>query len=85
MRAETKIALEEWLAELERLQAKPNHAGHTTRELAQEWKCSERLVKDRLRTLLDAGRLSVGTRAMRRIDGRPCPIPTYLLIKGKKR
>lgn len=77
------IHVEEWLKELEEL-SKRSDDGHTVWEISENTGLSEKVVRERLKTASVLGRLRVGRRSSRTIDGRPTLVPVYLVTGTKK-
>lgn len=75
-RSTSDITVNEWLAELERLQRRSDE-GATTDELAEAWGCHRMTALVRLRQLVRQGRVVCGFRQSERIDGRPYRVPVY--------
>ena len=78
------ITVEEWLAELERLQQKagvPQDGEYTTVELSQQTGKNKRWVLERLAEAKATGRLAVGRRRVECVDGRMGWVGTYRLLR----
>lgn len=73
------IREDEWLAELQRLQAGPDSEGLTTRELLVIWKCGKDTALKRLRELSDAGRIVVCYKKVLGLNGRMTTASSYKL------
>jgi hypothetical protein len=81
VRADTKAAMNDWLAAL----GKPrSDDGQSAAELSAAWGVCNKTVMERLRALHQAGRLSVGKRQTTNLIGRSCSTPVYRLLKAKR-
>jgi predicted ArsR family transcriptional regulator len=80
VRAETKAAMDDWLAST----VKTEDVGETADELATRWQVTIKAARERLQMLSAAGKLTVGQRTVTRIDGRRCCVPVYVVTLGKK-
>jgi len=79
-----RITVDEWIAELERINPRQSDEGLTALELASAWSVSKKTAYDRLHALKKAGRVIIGRRATETLDGRESTTPVYRLKKGKK-
>lgn len=86
MKTEPKIALEEWLAELQRLGDRSDE-GLTAHEWAEAMGVEHECALRRLNKAKAAGWLKVGRRKVVKLDGVAGLIPVYQIInpKGGKR
>lgn len=81
------ITVDQWQAEMERVLARRSDDGQTAGEIAAELGRNVKWVRGRLAALASQGRLVVGRRESRSIDGRPTTIPVYTITEvshGKK-
>ncbi|MGQ0721014.1 MAG: hypothetical protein ACT4PE_05500 [Candidatus Eiseniibacteriota bacterium] len=85
--ANVVIREDEWRRELERVMPKSDDKGMTARELSHTFGVSARTMRERLRVLYDAGRIGVGKRNTRSLDGRPATTPVYWILPeaGRKK
>lgn len=82
MKPEPKIALAEWLAEMQRLSARSDE-GLTTEEWGAEMGLSKDYVLERLKKASRAGWLIVGRRVGENLIGKKCYTPVYQIVKRK--
>lgn len=81
------MAVDQRQMELERALSRPSDSGQTAQEIASELGRDVTWVRRRLGVLATQGRLVVGRRESRSIDGRPTTIPVYTITEvshGKK-
>jgi hypothetical protein len=85
--SEMKITEDQWLAELQALEALPGGggpAGFTMRQYAAHEGCGLSTARVRLRKRIDAGQIEyAGDRPEQSLDNRPRPVPVYRVVKGK--
>lgn len=81
------ITESEWIAELERLITIDNcNDGYkTVNELIKETGHSDRWVRDRLILVKEAGRLELGYKQIRALNGRLCKITAYRIKPDDKK
>jgi len=73
-----KITADEWLAELDRINALTTPDGFTTAELSDELGVSTKLAREKLRQGIGAGVIEcVGRVPRNRIDGQRSLVPAY--------
>jgi len=78
------IRLDEWLDELKSLR-KESVDGFTSTDVAGKMGRSLTWTRGMMRRAFEAGKLTmVGTREMTRMDGRPCWVPVYRVVKKAK-
>lgn len=77
------IHVDEWLKELAELSLRSDE-GHTVWEISEATGMSEKVVRERLKKAATMGKLRVGRRSTRTIDGRPSLTPVYF-ITGKSK
>lgn len=82
MKSGPKIALEEWLAEMQRLSARSDE-GLTAMEWAAEMGVSHGLILQQLKLAQGKGWLKVGRRQTTTLDGKPHLSPVYQIVKPK--
>lgn len=82
MESEAPFTVEELLEQIRR-EAREEHEGLTSREIAERLGLSQQAVTDRLRELQASGRLGVSWRRARRIDGRTYFAPVYYIEEGQ--
>ena len=58
-----------------------NDPGMTSRELSALWGSKATATKERIRTLLNSGKLKLGWRKIERIDGLTTTVPVYKIVK----
>lgn len=77
------ISFDEILKEIARIsEIKPN--GFTVREMVVETGQSENWCRNKLRELIDEGKVAcVGRTTVTRIDGTKTPVPAYNLVRKK--
>ena len=75
-----EITHEELLAEIERIES-GNQDGATVTELAEQTGRSRDVILSRLKLAAKEGRLIVGRKVIRSIDGRPAWAPCYKIVK----
>lgn len=75
-----EITHEELLAEVERVE-NGHDDGATVTELAEHTGRSRLVILNRLKAAAKEGRLVVGRRVIRSIDGRPLWAPCYKIVK----
>jgi len=77
-----RISIEEWLKELDGLQAaQPD--GFTTRELAAAKNVSQQRAGEIMRNLVHGGvMICSGRRRETSMDGKPCYVPVYKIAAG---
>ena len=80
-----EISCEEWLAELERLSARPNSKGHTASELAEAMGVHIKEMRGRLAKLKAVGRLRIEFGKRESLDGRQSTVPLYSVVKAGKK
>jgi len=78
------ITLEELLAEVERIDGS-HQDGATVTELAEQTGRSRLVILNRLKAAAKEGRLVVGRKPVRSIDGRPLWAPCYKITKRQHR
>ena len=81
------ISLDEWLLEIDELQAANDELGKkakTTQELAAESGLDTSTITNRLKKLHREGRLGVVQVERTRIDRRICRVPAYYVLKPPK-
>ena len=76
------ITLEEWRAEMERLNQLEDVGGVTVREMAKRTGHGVIWVQNKIRRLIERGEWAcLGRKAITTIDSRTCTTPTYGPIK----
>lgn len=77
---------EEWIAEVEKLQAESQSVGKgvTTREIRDATGMGILRIRNILRKLKSAGRLIVTTKAFEAIAGPPQVVPSYIIRPDKR-
>ena len=78
------ISEAEWRSALEKALGRSSDKGATARELGQSMGVSNKTTLNRLRILMDAGRLEVGWRQTSTMSGIPGRVPVYWLVSSKK-
>jgi len=74
----------DWLIELDNIRHKSNNDdGYSTRELAEIWKCSEKLARKRISVGMQKGLFTLGKKNIKRIDGIITPITVYCYKKKR--
>lgn len=77
------IRLDEWLKELTEYKHQ-SADGFTSAEMAKTSGKSLAWTRTMMRKAFDEGRITmVGTRESTRIDGKPCWVPVYQIVKKK--
>lgn len=80
-----RITQDEWLKELQRIQAS-SPDGLTANEWQKRLGQCIQVVRERLRDGIRAGLIEYnGTRDSCRMDGVPCKVPVYRVVEKKKR
>lgn len=83
MASKHEITDEQWVSEMLRF-SQANDPGLTMREWAAKWDVSDRTALFRIRRAVEAGLMSVGRRAVTRIDGVGGVKPVYRVVKKAK-
>lgn len=79
------IREDEWLREIERLSRPKDSEGKTVAEWMTALRCSKGKVWAALKAAMALGWLVVGHRSASRIDGVPCTVPVYRIVKPKRK
>jgi len=79
------IELDEWLAELGRLEHVSAEEGFTAAEVRESTGLGHNAVQQRIVKGIRSGRLRfIGRRPSQRVDGARCHTPVYALVKAEK-
>ena len=81
----TKITIEEWVAELDKLANQAPADGETSREMAARLNMSPEYVNRILQRAMEAGRLKRGQKRQMKISGHMGSVPCYWIMPEPKK